>query len=78
MQQRQTDKNKIFNCFEKVLVEEQKPSENENDLFFGSMATIVNKLPRQMQAVARNKVFALSSDLEMAEYSVPSTPHSRS
>lgn len=76
LQQRQADKNKLVNCFEKVFVEEQKPPDNENDLFFKSMAAIVNKLPPQMQAIARNKVFAVVSDLELAHCSAPSPSHS--
>ncbi|KAG8309697.1 hypothetical protein J6590_078729 [Homalodisca vitripennis] len=54
-------------------MEEKYSKENENYLFFKSMAAIVNKLGKKNQAIARSKVFRVVSDLELAKYTAPSS-----
>uniref|UniRef100_A0A1B6D3R6 BESS domain-containing protein n=1 Tax=Clastoptera arizonana TaxID=38151 RepID=A0A1B6D3R6_9HEMI len=67
------DKDELMDCLENVVFEEQKSDENENDLFFKYIAALVNKFPARMQAIARQRVFAVVSDLELSQYSVPTT-----
>ncbi|KAG8268920.1 hypothetical protein J6590_014493 [Homalodisca vitripennis] len=74
LQHRKEEKNKLVKCVEKMIdMEEKYSKENENDLFFKSMAAIVNKLDKKSQAIARSQVFRVVSDLELAQYTAPSS-----
>ncbi|KAG8299218.1 hypothetical protein J6590_106343, partial [Homalodisca vitripennis] len=71
---RKEEKNKLVKGVEKMTdMEEKYSKENENYLFFKSMAAIVNKLDKKNQAIARSKVFRVVSDLELAKYTAPSS-----
>ncbi|KAG8271634.1 hypothetical protein J6590_058438 [Homalodisca vitripennis] len=56
LQHRKEERNKLVKCMEKMIDMEEKYSK-ENDLFFKSMAAIVNKLDNKSQAIARSQVF---------------------
>ncbi|KAG8259854.1 hypothetical protein J6590_004981 [Homalodisca vitripennis] len=74
LQHRKEEKNKLVKGVEKMTdMEEKHSKENENYLFFKSMAAIVNKLDKKNQAIARSKVFRVVSDLELAKYTAPSS-----
>lgn len=73
LKQGYTDQNKLLNCVEMIFKHDEKPAENENDLFFKSMAAIVSKFDKRNQALARKKIFSVVSDIEMSQYAVPST-----